>query len=123
MRKFFSGNVPLAAAAMVKIGDWDVTECESLGIDLTNAGAAALSAFEIWGRAHPDGDFVLLASSGFTVAGWWTRWASSEPAALSAGASAMVQITVEELASIRIFAKSTTGTTLKASVVGWENAR
>lgn len=123
MRKLFSGNVQLPAATLVKIGEWDVTECESVGIDLTNSGAAALTAFEIRGRSHPDADFVPLATSGFTASGWWTRWANAEPSTLAAGASAMVQITVEELSTIQIYAKSTTGSYIKASVAGWENAR
>ena len=40
-----------------------------------------------------------------------------------AGASALVQITVEELSNIRLIAKSTAGSQLKVNVVGWETAR
>ena len=123
MRKLFSGNVTLAATVATTIGTFDVTECESVGIDLKNMGAGALTAFELYGRASPDGDFVLLAAGNFGSSGWWTRWASTEPAALAAGASALVQITVEELSNIRLVAKSTAGSQLKVNVVGWETAR
>ena len=123
MRKLFSGNVTLAAAVSTTIGTFDVTECESVGIDLKNMGANALAAFELHGRASPDGDFVPLATSAFGTSGWWTRWASTEPATLAAGASALVQITVEELSNIRLIAKSTAGSQLKVNVVGWETAR
>lgn len=123
MRKLFSGNVNLTAGAMVLIGAFDVSECESVGIDLTNRGSAPLTAFEIRGRASPDGDFVVLANSGFTTAGWWTRWASVDPTTLAAGASSMVQLTVEELSTVQVFAKSAVGTTLMGNVVAWEHAR
>lgn len=124
MRKLIDANINLpAGGALQLVGEFDVTETDSVACDLKNTGANPLTGFEVWGRAHPAGDYTKLIDSGYTAAGWWSRWASAEPATLAAGANALVTITVEELSSVKIFAKAGSATQLRVAAVGWETAR
>lgn len=124
MRKLIDANINLpTGGALQLVGEFDVTETDSVAFDLKNTGANPLTGFEVWGRAHPSGDYTKLIDGGYTAAGWWSRWASAEPATLAAGATALVTVTVEELSGIKVFARAATATQLRIAASGWESAR
>lgn len=60
MRKF---SATATVTALATVGDFDVSNTRRACFDIANSAAAALSAFEVHIKAHPDGNFYKIASA------------------------------------------------------------
>lgn len=112
-------NVNAAAVAVAStdaVAVFNVENTKTLGIQVKNTGAAALDAFELWGKVSPSADAVKFSgvATDYTSPVYPVLKASASPVALAAGGNVWLFVNTEGLSEVQIRASSAVAaTTLK----------
>jgi len=109
-------NSGAAAVAVATTDEFftDVLREDAMSVELHNGGANALDAFEIWVKAHSQGQFVLMHSDAgdFTTPKGLIKAASGSPVALAAGARVVLVLAgLTSVYAISLRASSAVGPT------------
>ena len=105
--------LPVAAATTDTIQTINVESAGIMAVEVKNVGAAALDAFEVWGKVTPDGQSFALATlaAHYTGPTYPIVRASASPVALAAGASVWFLVDVSAFALIDLKASGNAAVT------------
>lgn len=103
----------VAAATTDTILTINVESAGIMAVEVKNSGAAALDAFEVWGKVTPDGQSFALATlaAHYTGPTYPITRASASPVTLGAGASAWFLMDVSAFSSIELKASGNAAVT------------
>lgn len=108
-----SGTFTVQVATTDEFANIPITE-DAAAIELANNGANPLDAFEVWGKAHSAGAFVLLhsAAGDFTTPKGIVKDCGVAPQTLAAGAKTLIVLNgMSGIYALSLRASSGTGTT------------
>lgn len=96
----------------------DVAGAYGLSIAITNQGAGALNAFELWGRpidAPATYPYFKYKASGFLVPDFFLLHGITDPTTLAASNTSILFFNVDLVGSVKLVAKSASTSTIIVS--------
>jgi len=118
IREFSQVNATLAAG-LAQVGEFDVSSCDVLNIDVENMGSSAVTGFKVFAQITPNAPARDITPASFASADGYVVVAPSPvaPGTLAASANTLLTLNVARFAIVKLQA-SGVGASLKISAGG-----